>query len=490
MKTRNKLSAIVWSFCVLLVSGCERGFVTDENFPGVGSGELIPISVQVDGIEDFYGGAVTRGGVTKESFRQALDTLKDSGYDVVTTYETVQPEPSVQTRATLANVSFRLLAYKNSISTANYAGQCDYLTNGSGVAAAQTPSLKVPPGKYVFVCYSYGTNAALAAFNGASESRLSIQSGQDFMTWKSAVISVIPDITKGQYSLSGITFTRQCSQLEICVEASGFPKSNNVTSCAANVYGLSNSPSTWVIGDSDISTSGTSGIVSITWPGINSPTVYSNKAIILPASNRTVSVGLTTFRANNNTNYDNKVLATTAERQFVKGGYYRITLKVESNSLPACGYSWARANLKSSGVFESSYSAYGGYFCWNTVSTGIQDQNTGVYSAENDPCYHVAPKGTWYTPSSSQLSNLIGCGKGKWALGWFFPNASMIWQACGLRNGLGDYSNRGTVGYYWSRTVVKGQENVYIVKFSETMEIKIDDISRGFMVSVRCVKGK
>lgn len=489
MKTRNKLSAIVWSFCVLLVSGCERGFVTDENFPGVGSGELIPISVQVDGIEDFFGGAVTRGGVTKESFRQALDTLKDSGYDVVTTYETVQPEPSVQTRATLANVSFRLLAYKNSISTANYAGQCDYLTNGSGVAAAQTPSLKVPPGKYVFVCYSYGTNAALAAFNGASESRLSIQSGQDFMTWKSAVISVIPDITKGQYSLSGITFTRQCSQLEICVEASGFPTSNNVTSCAANVYGLSNSPSTWVIGDSDISTSGTSGIVSITWPGINSPTVYSNKAIILPASNRQVTVTLTTFRANKNTNYDNKVSATTEARQFVKGGYYRITLKVEPNSIPACNYNWAKANLKSSGVFESIQTAYGGYFGWNTTSTVAGDYNSGTYRTASDPCYQVVPVGTWRTPSKDQLTNLMNCNRSGWENGWYFADRKIYLPPSGLRWSDGSMGNPGKVGYY-STSSVSGVECHHLFFSGTSKTISMSTDQRSYGMSVRCVKAK
>ena len=141
MKIKTKISGSIWLFCLLLLSGCERGFDSEDSLPDAGSDELIPISVQVDGIENFYGGAVTRGGITEESFRQALDTLKDSGYDVVTTYEAVQPEPSVQTRAVLANVRFRLLAYKNSISTANYVGQCDYLTNGSGVAVAQTATM-------------------------------------------------------------------------------------------------------------------------------------------------------------------------------------------------------------------------------------------------------------------------------------------------------------------------------------------------------------
>ena len=295
MKIKTKISGSIWLFCLLLLSGCERGFDSEDSLPDAGSDELIPISVQVDGIENFYGGAVTRGGITEESFRQALDTLKDSGYDVVTTYEAVQPEPSVQTRAVLANVRFRLLAYKNSISTANYVGQCDYLTNGSGVAVAQTATMALKAGDYVFVCYSYGTNAALAAFNGSSATTVSVANGQDFMTWKSATLSVTNNAA-GQYSLSGVVFTRLCSQMEICVKATGFPSSNNVTSCAATLSGLSNTPTQWTIGATDIPTTGTSGSVNITWPSINSATVYSNKVIILPASNRQVTVKLTTLR--------------------------------------------------------------------------------------------------------------------------------------------------------------------------------------------------
>lgn len=488
MKIKYKIPSIIGVFCLLLLSGCERGFVTDENFPGVGSDELIPISVQVDGIEDFYGGAVTRGGVTEESFRQALDTLKDSGYDVVTTYETVQPEPSVQTRATLANVRFRLLAYKNSISAANYAGQCDYLTNGSGVAAAQTAIMKLKSGNYVFVCYSYGTNAALAAFNGASATTVSVANGQDFMTWKSSVVGVSMNAA-GQYSLAGISFTRQCVQLDICVQATRFPSSNNVTSCAATVSGLSNTPANWSIGAADISTTGTSGTINISWPAINSATVYSNKAIILPASNRQVTVKLTTFRANNNINYDNKVSVTTAARQFVKGGYYRISLKVESNSIPACNYNWAKTNLKSSGVFESSQSAYGGYFGWNTTSMEYGVYNGGNYSTANDPCYQAAPKGTWYTPSLDQLNDLMNCYRSnKWEYGWYFANREIFFPATGVRYADGVIKYTGSDGSYWTRTVFGN--NSYLLKIDgDTRNVKMDYSLRYYGRSVRCVKG-
>lgn len=482
MNAMNKLSAIVWLLCILLVSGCERGFDTGENFPNYSSDELIPISVQVDGIENFYGGAVTRGGITEESFRQALDTLKDSGYDVVTTYETVQPEPLVQTRAALANVRFRLLAYKNSISIANYVGQCDYLTNDSGVADAQTATLKLLPGNYVFVCYSYGSNTVLAAFNGASATTISVQNGDDFMTWTSGTVSVTPD-SSGQFSLSGISFTRQCSQLEICVQATGFPNNNNnVTACVAIVSGLSNTPANWSIGANDISIEGTSGSMEVRWTSLNSATVYSNKVIILPASSRQVTVKLTTLRVNSK-DYDNKVSVKTAARQFVKGGSYRITLKVEPNSIPACNYNWAKANLKSSGVFEASQQAYGGYFGWNTTSTATNVYNSGNYSTANDPCYQVAPKGTWYTPSQAQLTNLMNCNRGSgFENGWYFENRAIFLPAAGYRGGV------GTGGFYWSRTPY-GSNRGYELYFYANGDIGVLDAKRSYGQSLRCVKG-
>lgn len=486
MRTRNKISALVWLYSVLLLSGCERGFNTDEAFPKVDSDELIPISVQVDGIENFYGGAVTRGGITNESFRQALDTLKDSGYDVVTTYETVQPEPLVQTRAVLANVQFRLLAYKSSISTANYVGQCDYLTNGSGVAVAQTATLKLLPGSYVFVCYSYGTNKDLAAFNGASATTISVQNGDDFMTWTSGTVTVTPD-SSGQYSLSGVTFTRQCSQLEICVQATGFPNSNNVTACVATVSGLSNTPANWSIGANDISIEGTSGSMEVRWTSLNSATVYSNKVIILPASSRQVTVKLTTLRVNSK-DYDNKVSVKTAARQFVKGGSYRITLKVGPNSISACNYNWAKANLKSSGVFEASQTAYGGYFGWNTTSTATDTYNSGSYSEANDPCYQVAPKGTWYTPSEAQLTNLMNCNRGSgFENGWYFANMAIFLPVAGYRYSNDAMNYVGERGYYWSRT--PDGSYGYSLYFGNLGYVYINGYDRNRGHSVRCVKG-
>lgn len=478
--------SIIGMFCLLLLSGCERGVVTDENFPVVGSDELIPISVQVDGIDNFYGGAVTRGGVTEESFRQALDTLKDSGYDVVTTYETVQPEPSVKTRATLANVRFRLVAYKSSISTSNYAGQCDYLTNGSGVASAQSAPMKLPQGNYVFVCYSYGTNADLPAFNGSSATTVSVANGQDFMTWTSAITNVTLN-EGGQYTLSGITFNRLCSQLEISVQSAGFPGSNKITSCAGTVSGLSNTPANWSIGASAISTTGTSGSATITWSNTNSSSVLSNKVIILPSTNRKVTVKLSTLRISDGHNLDNKVSVTTSEREFTKGGYYRISITVEPNYISVCNYKWAKANLASDGVIEASQNSSGGYFGWNTRSTNKGQYNGGNYTTGSDPCYTVAPQGTWYTPSESQLANLKNCAANSYVgHGFYFADNKIFIASAGARTSSGSINFFGEFGYLWSRDSQTSSSGRAMCLYKTA---SIGNYVRTDGRSVRCVKG-
>lgn len=115
-------------FLILLtVTGCDRE--EDERFPSghhdpiEGDGEMVPINVKVDGVDEFPGGAVTRSGEILTKIVQPLDSTYDSGYDVETTIESLLPVNPVQTRGNMANMQFRVVAYKNnSITAANYAG--------------------------------------------------------------------------------------------------------------------------------------------------------------------------------------------------------------------------------------------------------------------------------------------------------------------------------------------------------------------------------
>lgn len=92
-----------------------------------------------------------------------------------------------------------------------------------------------------FVFYSYGTNSAPAALSGNWST--TVTHNQDFMLCQKTGVDVKADAS-GQCLLSGISFSRQCAQLQLCVVAKEF-NNNTVQQCAATISGLSNSPVTW-----------------------------------------------------------------------------------------------------------------------------------------------------------------------------------------------------------------------------------------------------
>ena len=53
----------------------------EEEHPSVDESRMIPIQLSVDGVDQFYGGAVTRSGETVARLVQPLDSTYDTGYD-------------------------------------------------------------------------------------------------------------------------------------------------------------------------------------------------------------------------------------------------------------------------------------------------------------------------------------------------------------------------------------------------------------------------
>ena len=71
----------------------------EEEHPSVDESRMIPIQLSVDGVDQFYGGAVTRSGETVARLVQPLDSTYDTGYDVETTVESIPLENIVSTSA-------------------------------------------------------------------------------------------------------------------------------------------------------------------------------------------------------------------------------------------------------------------------------------------------------------------------------------------------------------------------------------------------------
>ena len=503
-------------FLILLtVTGCDRE--EDERFPSghhdpiEGDGEMVPINVKVDGVDEFLGGAVTRSGEILTKIVQPLDSTYDSGYDVETTIESLLPVNPVQTRGNMANMQFRVVAYKNnSITAANYAGTAVYSTNASGIAsivantatpAAVSGQWVLRPGTYAFVFYSYGTNSAPAALSGNWST--TVTHNQDFMLCQKTGVDVKADAS-GQCLLSGISFSRQCAQLQLCVVAKEF-NNNTVQQCAATISGLSNGPVTWNASQPTLPVTGTSGTLNVAWTNPNATTVNSNVYKVLPQTSRTLTIKFTTLKIGNG-QMNNAITVSATNRIFSAAGNYKITVSIVPNYISVRSYKWARGNLYKSGsnfYFEASQSNYhggateGGFIGWNTLDIGVGKYNSGNYSTANDPCYQVVPPGTWETPSDGQLQDLINAGitySGSPKGFWFGGNNGVFLLALGSRNQSStainnSISRSASWAFYWSRTPSgKTAKGLNVMQGSPSSAGINDSWARADGRTIRCVK--
>lgn len=496
---RNLLPLLLL-FCFACLTGCDAEEESNECKYDY-SGEPVAINASVDGIDDFFGGALTRTGETKITTVQPLDNTRDTGYHIETTVEALLPVHPVQTRGALTNVRFRLVAYKNNvISAANYAGTVVFSTNGSGTAsvvsgtaspASSAGKLILVPGTYAFVCYSFNQNSSNPAMLSGNIST-TVNHGQDFMVYKKTGVTVTAD-SSGEFTLGSINFSRLCARLQLVVTAEGFTN-NKITTCAATLSNLSTNSASWSAGGTALSVSGSNGSLSVGWSSPNSSTVSSNYYTALPHSSRDVNIKFTSLTIDN-ASYGNKVSAKASGLAFGAGGNYKISVKVKQDGyIEVGGYKWAKGNLKSNFTFAANQSDYGDYVGWNTTDFGAGKYNSGSYSQDNDPCSKVTQNGGgWVTPSQTQLESLKNAGA-TWttfngANGYWFGgvNTGVFLPAAGWRSSDGSVGNEGTYGYYW-RTTPSGSY-AYFLYFYSSRGIYIGYYNRSYGDSVRCVKG-
>lgn len=498
---RNLLPLLLL-FCLTCLAGCDAeddGNECDYDY----SGEPVAINASVEGMEDFFGDALTRTGETKDfkvTTVQPLDSTRDTGYHIETTIECIPPVHSVQTRGALTNVRFRLVAYRNnSISAANYAGTVVFSTNGSGTAsvvsgtaspASNAGKLILVPGTYAFVCYSFNQNSNPAMLSGNISTTVS--HNQDFMVYKRTDVVVTAN-SSGEFTLGNINFSRLCTGLQLAVAASDFTN-NKITACAATVSNLSTNSASWSAGGTSLSVSGSNGSLGVGWNSPGSSTVNSSFYTVLPHSSREVNIKFTALTIDN-TSYANKVSAKAAGRAFETGKNYKITVKVKPNDyIEVAGIKWAKGNLKSDFTFAANQSDYGDLVGWNTTDFRTGKYNSGSYSKDTDPCTKVTQNGGgWVTPRQDQLQSLINANstfksfngiKGRWIGG---ENTGVFLPAAGIRDRDGGTYSKGTNGLYWSTNTPYGG-GAYRLYFNiDNIIVDYDDRVNG--QSVRCVKG-
>lgn len=229
--------------------------------------------------------------------------------------------------------------------------------------------MDIGAGHIYFVCYSYGVNSTPAMLSGNWSATVS--HNQDFMLCRKEGVVVAPD-DRGEFTLGGISFTRQCALLQLAVTANDF-SNNTVQQCAATVSNLNSNNITWNAGQAALSTGGTGGAVNFSWSSLNAATVHSNVYKVLPQSSRTLTIKFTTLRIGN-VQYNNRVTVNVTGRQFVAGGNYKITVKITGNGITVGGATWAKGNVYRSGsnfYLESSQSGYHSGTEGGSFSAGI-----------------------------------------------------------------------------------------------------------------------
>lgn len=495
-------------FALPLWTGCnnEMDGVDSSNSANGGdcNGEPIRVEASIGKIGNF-GGTTTRSAENaKVTFVQPLDETRDTGFDIVTTIEDLH---AVETRANVVipNVKFRMLAYKDGgIKVTNFAGMGDYQTDASGaVAAIAGKELYLPAGTYSFVCYSYGNNDELPAFDEESIT-VPVQHYQDFMTYTVNSVVVKAD-ADGGFKLENIVFVRQCSRLRLIVSVDGFVD-NKISQCAVTLQNMNDAAVNWTLGNLDtvsLPNTGTSGTVNVVWAAdqLDKTSVRSDSVIVLPATERNLSALFTALTIDGQ-DLKNSVVSIPGQI-LAPHKDYSITISIERNYILAGGYKWAKGNVykKDNEFFiEPTQDGYHGdngingstYFGWNTLDATDGARNDGNYDYNSDPCSKIKPLGTWITPSRVETKALLDSGydydgKGAWmgegTIKVYFPGAGMRIND-GISPSEGVYYD-GTFGYYSLRDNTPNYNQTFIV-WSEPDWMA--EIQRPYGLAIRCVK--
>src|SRR5574344_124259 len=468
---KNKFNYLV-ALSLFLASGFLFGCGSDDtavyeannyNNPSV------PVSITVSGDDWASDESITRSG--SSSIEKVIVPM-DNGYSLCATLE---PAAESQTRATavVAGVRYRVVAYRNGVvSAANYVNHADYEVGGA------SGQLLLPVNcTYTLVCYSYGSAAALPAFDKNSTD-IAVTSSNDMLYCKK-------DITVTDVNTSfSILFSHLFSKVTVIADASvdGY----NVTACTGSLSPNYSATASLVAGSL---VKGTSAAKSLGWSSLGTPVVTSDAAVVYTAGETvTFTIAKTIFASVPVSGVGNKSVTFTG-KTMEPGKSYVIRLSFVQKVV------WAMTNLRSldSGVTFSFYpNAYdysgvwngGDYFCWNTLDplSLTRSNSTATYDPATDPCRQVAPAGSWRLPTKAEQEALIAIGS-VWGTyggknGRFFGTTTVpaeadkskyvFMPAAGRRyTGRTTMDYVGTTGYYWSATP-RDTNDAYYLAFGST----------------------
>lgn len=414
MKSIRLANTLLYLAFIGSMIGCD----TNEDIKAPTSEDFVLISPEAPQINGWSTEIIsdTRHCAKTEAYMKEKDGLD---MNISTHSDTVTNRfEKITTRGTNMddNTVFRIIAYActgvANITTSNYKEYGDYrlLSNGT---IETIRSLKLQVGTYTFICYSYGSNANMAAFGNTSTS-ITAANGQNFMTCTKENIAI--NNLGSIYTLNGIKFNHHCVCYGLKLSAQS-GRMTNITACSGTLA-LPHSGGTYSFTKNSVTPNSTAGNLNITWSSPNGMEVLSNYVYIFPLNNQSITVNLNPTIGGKA--FTNKKVTLSGLTLKANGTYYSTVSFTTDQGYIVGGAFWARANLYyvngSFGFYNTteqiSTTRSQDFWRWNALYPGSDD--TGAFPAtwrtDLDPCRKVSPAGTWRLPTANEYTNLIGSG--------------------------------------------------------------------------------
>ncbi|MDR1526966.1 MAG: hypothetical protein LBS46_04750 [Dysgonamonadaceae bacterium] len=385
----------------LVLGSCEK------EWPEAGSGEKIPVRFLLQ--QASYGGgeSLTRSsasGTGEEA--SSIVPLGDNLY-LYASLEVVPPEP---TRAPLTfNSSAQIIvaAYEGSSTTAT--ASAVYEVNGSAFIPYNSgPELKVDPGTYTFVAYSYNSSSPLTHSTSETVSLSPANEDDGDFLWGTTTASV----SAGNNAIT-ITMTRRLSKASVRVTtpSSSYP----ITAISGITIGPGHSVDMQLSDGSFTSTASTIPQPVSNYTGLTTNTVNTDPRIVCTNGSTTTTVTIGSITINSKTYTD---LTTVFNKQLESNKSYILRVDIR------LGIAWAGSNVywdgtkltfKPYGYVGDENNYQGVFFKWGSL-VGISpskgnnanwDTDTSTGTATYVPSYTNPLNHSWSIVNGGNWSNIL-----------------------------------------------------------------------------------
>jgi hypothetical protein len=379
-------------FILTTISGCgkeaENGTTSED--------EAVSVSVNITGVSD------EESSSTKASENSNKKILQFGGGTQITSSIVQDKASSTKSSTETAlddSVTYRVIVYKNSVSTSNWIASKQFTVGSTSDNIFTLTS----GGTYVFVCYSFNNTSNLS-FDGSTGNILSDVSGDEDLLYEQTSMN-ITNGTGASQNVLNIVFGHEFSRLRVIFNS----EIGNITALSNLSFSPHYSSANLDLsGSTALTYNGSPSTKNFTIPTtLGSASVETDYSLFcLPSSSGTLTIGSIT--ANGTTKSD-----LSLNYSIEPGKSYTITLTL--TGLTVYGATWAPGNLIYNSATEiyafATADAYGDYWFPDYLKPRILDSNW-IYQSPNsttnggsgDPCKKVLPEGTWRMPSKAEIS--------------------------------------------------------------------------------------